>query len=547
MLSELRGLTSWDEHQAIHDAIAAGDADAPRPRPASHMDNVIAGIRSRLVGHRRLLTDRQPCRGRATRPTWSSWAAVSPARRRPGTWPSTCATVLVEREPDAGLHATGRSASVLSKSRRATRWSARSPKPAGRSSQSPPDGFCDGSLLAPRGLVWVGEESDGDALDSIARQGRALTADVRRLTVDEVLATLPGFRRRAVGGGGRVRAGGDGDRHGACSCRASSPVRGGGGRSCSRRPRRCRPTGSATARRGGSSTSGSVRSAVVTSSTPPARGATWSPPAAASPRSDCCRCGAPPRSCRRRRRSAAWPLVMDVAGRYYLEPEAGGLLVSPADETPSEPCDARPEELDVALALERVAAATELPLRTVRTRLGRPADVRARPRAGDGRGSGRARLLVARRPGWRRHQDVAGARRDARADAITDSAAPPPVSPAAAVAVAASFLSDATASAPPRRAAGARTARWTSPRSSRPRSCDAANADTTPDRPRYAARRMSTLPFERLRHVPMIEVGTITAERRALGDRRRDAESDHHRRHHRRSRRRRRAARRARR
>ena len=33
-------------------------------------------------------------------------------------------------------------------------------------------------------------------------EGRALTADVRRLTVDEVLATLPGFRRRAVGGGG---------------------------------------------------------------------------------------------------------------------------------------------------------------------------------------------------------------------------------------------------------------------------------------------------------------------------------------------------------
>jgi D-arginine dehydrogenase len=63
---------------------------------------------------------------------------------------------------------------------------------------------------------------------------------------------------------------------------------------------------------------------------------------------------------------AGWPLVMDVAGRYYCEPETGGLLVSPADETPLEPCDAQPDELDVALALERVRDASGLPLRSVR-------------------------------------------------------------------------------------------------------------------------------------------------------------------------------------
>jgi D-arginine dehydrogenase len=63
---------------------------------------------------------------------------------------------------------------------------------------------------------------------------------------------------------------------------------------------------------------------------------------------------------------ATWPLVMDVAGRYYCEPETGGLLISLADETPVEPCDAQPEELDVALALERVRDATGLPLRSVR-------------------------------------------------------------------------------------------------------------------------------------------------------------------------------------
>ena len=46
---------------------------------------------------------------------------------------------------------------------------------------------------------------------------------------------------------------------------------------------------------------------------------------------------------------------MDVAGRYYCEPEAGGLLdLARPTRRRVEPCDARPEELDVALALERV-------------------------------------------------------------------------------------------------------------------------------------------------------------------------------------------------
>src|SRR6185503_4496783 len=43
------------------------------------------------------------------------------------------------------------------------------------------------------------------------------------------------------------------------------------------------------------------------------------------------------------------------------------LLVSPADETPAEPGDARPRDLDVALALERVEEVTGLGLRSVVT------------------------------------------------------------------------------------------------------------------------------------------------------------------------------------
>ncbi|MFC7613720.1 NAD(P)/FAD-dependent oxidoreductase [Actinokineospora soli] len=63
----------------------------------------------------------------------------------------------------------------------------------------------------------------------------------------------------------------------------------------------------------------------------------------------------------------AWPLVADTAETFYFRPESGALLVSPADETPSEPGDAKPDDLDVALALDRVNDVTALGLRTVRT------------------------------------------------------------------------------------------------------------------------------------------------------------------------------------
>ncbi|GGD88312.1 glycerol-3-phosphate dehydrogenase [Tsuneonella deserti] len=47
------------------------------------------------------------------------------------------------------------------------------------------------------------------------------------------------------------------------------------------------------------------------------------------------------------------PLVLDIAGRFYFKPESGRLWLSPHDEEPSPPCDAAPEELAVAQAIDR--------------------------------------------------------------------------------------------------------------------------------------------------------------------------------------------------
>jgi D-arginine dehydrogenase len=64
---------------------------------------------------------------------------------------------------------------------------------------------------------------------------------------------------------------------------------------------------------------------------------------------------------------ASCPLVADVDDEFYFRPDGPHILVSPADETPSEPCDARPEEADIARAIERVNLATTLGIRSVVT------------------------------------------------------------------------------------------------------------------------------------------------------------------------------------
>lgn len=47
------------------------------------------------------------------------------------------------------------------------------------------------------------------------------------------------------------------------------------------------------------------------------------------------------------------PLVLDIGGQFYFKPEAGRVWLSPHDEEPSSPCDAAPEELAVAEAIDR--------------------------------------------------------------------------------------------------------------------------------------------------------------------------------------------------
>ncbi len=64
--------------------------------------------------------------------------------------------------------------------------------------------------------------------------------------------------------------------------------------------------------------------------------------------------------------AAAWPFVCEIAEKFYFKPDAGLIFASPADETPSPPCDAQPEELDIAECAARIEEATSLEIRRIR-------------------------------------------------------------------------------------------------------------------------------------------------------------------------------------
>jgi D-arginine dehydrogenase len=65
-----------------------------------------------------------------------------------------------------------------------------------------------------------------------------------------------------------------------------------------------------------------------------------------------------------------WPAMASITGEYYFLPEAGKLMGSSADEVPSEPCDAQPEEYDIALAAHNIESVTTLEIKHIHHKWG---------------------------------------------------------------------------------------------------------------------------------------------------------------------------------
>ncbi len=266
--------------------------------------------------------------------------------------------LLLEREDQPGYHTTGRSAALYTCAygppliRALTRAS-------GGFFHNPQSRFLDHALLRPRGALFV---AGGEQADSIARLEDELGAAVRRLDGGEALASMPLLRRDYVTAALLDETAADIDvmalhQHYLKTFReAGGVLRTGAGVVAMDHD----------ASRWRVDTDGGAFAAPIVVN---AAGA-WADAIAEM-------AGAVPVGLVPKRRTALlvdppanhvpddWPMAVDVDERFYLKPDAGKLLISPADETPSPPCDAQPEEMDVAICIDRIETAFDLTVRRI--------------------------------------------------------------------------------------------------------------------------------------------------------------------------------------
>jgi D-arginine dehydrogenase len=270
--------------------------------------------------------------------------------------------LVLEAEDAPGYHSTGRSAAVFSESygNRAIRALTRASR---RFFHHPPADFSAYPLLKRRSWLHVASVSQASALENfLATEDVALR--VSRVSPEEALALSPLLLPETAAAGGAYEKDAADIDVDALHQGYLRLLRQRGGTII---------TGAqvtALARSGGQwlvqSTAGAFRARVVIN----AAGA-WADRVAmlagiAPLRIQACRRTAVLVEPAARAISDSWPLTVDIEEAYYFKPDAGLLFISPADETPVEPCDVQPEELDVAIAIDRLERATGVTVARVR-------------------------------------------------------------------------------------------------------------------------------------------------------------------------------------
>lgn len=276
--------------------------------------------------------------------------------------------LLLERESQPGYHSTGRSAALFMESYGTPQ--VRALTMASRAFlENPPPGFAEHPLLTPRGAMMLAEPGQEAELRAHWELTRAMAPSARLLNAREACALLPVLRPERVLGAVLEPDAADMDVHSIHQGYLRGMRRAGGSMVGD-----AEVTGLHYAQglwhvRTGEQ--GPVYRAPVVVN---AAGA-WGDILAAL-------AGVPPLGLQPCRRSAFtfqppegldvshWPMCIGIneAEGWYLKPDAGVLLGSPANADPVEPQDVQPEEMDIALAMYRIEEATTLkinrPLRT---------------------------------------------------------------------------------------------------------------------------------------------------------------------------------------
>ena len=267
--------------------------------------------------------------------------------------------LLLERESQPGYHTTGRSAALFMESYGPSGIQALTRASRGFYSD-PPQGFADVPLVSPRGAMYIaapGAESQLWALQAeLAGQG----AQLQRLTAQEALAHVPLLRPEACAAAlyeadpmdmdvhaihqgflrGFKAAGGTLRNH--AQPTAAQRVAGVGGK------------WQITLADEQTQAASTVYCQTVVN----AAGA-WADEVGHL-------LGAAPIRLVPKRRSAftfeappgvdiaRWPMLMDLGEDFYVKPDAGLLLGSPANADPMPPHDVQADELDIAIVIDRI-------------------------------------------------------------------------------------------------------------------------------------------------------------------------------------------------
>ena len=269
--------------------------------------------------------------------------------------------VVLEAEDAAGYHSTGRSAAQFLESY--GNGTVRGLTRASRAFyEAPPEGFAAHPLLSPRPAIYIARADQSAELERLIAEVRRASPDIEPLTREEILALVPIVRPDHAAAGAIERGAMDIDTH-ALHQGYLKGLRARGGEVVLK----ARVHGLSRGR-----DSWRLETAVGTFSAPVvvnAAGA-WCDEVARL-------AGVRPIGLVPKRRTVVtldapegletrdWPLVAVVDESFYFKPDSGRILASPADETPSPPCDARPEELDMAVAVERAQSVTTLQVRRI--------------------------------------------------------------------------------------------------------------------------------------------------------------------------------------
>jgi D-arginine dehydrogenase len=268
--------------------------------------------------------------------------------------------LLLEREDQPGRHTTGRSAAMFFES-----YGNATVRGLTRASRAfleqPPEGFAEVPLMSPRAALFVAGQEALPRLQAMADAPDAAPT-LCRLSPAQTLALVPILRPEAVAGGALDDSG--------CDMEVAAILQG-----YLRLVRR----GGAQVVLGGAdvllqragglwtvdSRAGRFQAPVVVNAT-----GAWADEVARQ-------AGARLVGLQPMRRTAItipapeghdtrhWPMVIDADETVYFKPDAGQMLLSPANEDPMPPCDVAPEELDIALAVHRFEEMTTVPVKRI--------------------------------------------------------------------------------------------------------------------------------------------------------------------------------------